>query len=152
MRGREFTMKDAYSFDRSPEAALESYRRMFDAYVRIFDRLGLTYRAVAADTGSIGGSASHEFQVIADTGEDALVYSTGSDYAANIEMAEALPLIAERAAPAEALVRTATPGQARCADWPAFWACRWIAPSSRSCWRPRRRPARGSLRKSRSGC
>lgn len=120
MRGREFTMKDAYSFDRSPEAALESYRRMFDAYVRIFDRLGLTYRAVAADTGSIGGSASHEFQVIADTGEDALVYSTGSDYAANIEMAEALPLIAERAAPAEALVRTATPGQARCADVASF--------------------------------
>ncbi|HPA89761.1 MAG TPA: proline--tRNA ligase, partial [Quisquiliibacterium sp.] len=70
MRGREFTMKDAYSFDRDRESALRSYQAMFDAYVRIFDRMGLTYRAVAADTGAIGGSASHEFQVIADTGED----------------------------------------------------------------------------------
>ena len=114
MRGREFTMKDAYSFDRDPESALVSYRKMFDAYHRIFDRLGLQYRAVAADTGSIGGSASHEFQVIADTGEDALVYSTGSDYAANIELAEAVPLLATRMAPTQPLTRTATPSQARC--------------------------------------
>lgn len=120
MRGREFTMKDAYSFDRSPEAALVSYQKMFDAYVRIFDRLGLTYRAVAADTGSIGGSASHEFQVIAETGEDALVYSTASDYAANIELAEALPLLAERAAPAEPMTKVHTPGQATCADVAKF--------------------------------
>ncbi|MDO4230652.1 MAG: proline--tRNA ligase [Lautropia sp.] len=116
MRGREFTMKDAYSFDRDPESALQSYQKMYDAYIRIFDRLGLTYRAVAADTGSIGGSASHEFQVIAETGEDALVYSTESNYAANIELAEALPLLGERAEPKEAMTRTATPGQARCAD------------------------------------
>lgn len=116
MRGREFTMKDAYSFDRDPQSALLSYQKMFDAYTRIFDRLGLRYRAVAADTGSIGGSASHEFQVIADTGEDALVYSTASDYAANIELAEALPLLATRTEPTQALTLTATPGQARCED------------------------------------
>ena len=94
MRGREFTMKDAYSFDRDKAAALRSYEVMYQAYCRIFDRFGLQYRAVAADTGAIGGDASHEFQVIADTGEDAIVYCTGSDYAANIELAEALPLIA----------------------------------------------------------
>ncbi|MDO4904309.1 MAG: proline--tRNA ligase [Lautropia sp.] len=116
MRGREFTMKDAYSFDRDHEAALVSYRKMYDAYIRIFDRLGLEYRAVAADTGSIGGSASHEFQVIAETGEDAIVYNPETDYAANIELAEALPVLAERAAPGEPMTRTATPGQARCAD------------------------------------
>src|SRR3954453_8848720 len=82
MRGREFTMKDAYSFDRDVKAAGLSYQRMYDAYARIFERMGLTFRAVAADTGAIGGDRSHEFQVIADTGEDAIVYSTGSDYAA----------------------------------------------------------------------
>ena len=120
MRGREFTMKDAYSFDRNPEAALASYQKMFDTYIRIFDRLGLDYRAVAADTGSIGGSASHEFQVIADTGEDALIYSTGSDYAANIELAEAVPLLATRVAPTLPLTKTATPGQARCEDVAAY--------------------------------
>ncbi|HYF57984.1 MAG TPA: proline--tRNA ligase [Burkholderiaceae bacterium] len=116
MRGREFTMKDAYSFDRSPEAALASYRAMFDAYVRIFERMGLEFRAVAADTGAIGGSASHEFQVIADTGEDAIAWCPDSGYAANVELAEALPLIASRAAPAQALEKTPTPGKARCED------------------------------------
>ena len=116
MRGREFTMKDAYSFDRDKAAALRSYDVMYQAYCRIFDRFGLQYRAVAADTGAIGGDASHEFQVIADTGEDALVYSTASDYAANIELAEALPLIAQRAAPSAALVKTPTPGKATCED------------------------------------
>jgi len=116
MRGREFTMKDAYSFDRDREAALASYQAMFDAYVRIFDRMGLTYRAVAADTGAIGGSASHEFQVIADTGEDAIAYCPYSDYAANVELAEALPLIAARAPAAEPLVKTPTPGKSRCED------------------------------------
>ena len=120
MRGREFTMKDAYSFDRSPEDALASYRRMFDAYIRIFDRMGLTYRAVAADTGAIGGSASHEFQVIADTGEDVIAYSTGSSYAANVELAEAVSLIGERADASLPLTKTATPGQARCEDVAEF--------------------------------
>ena len=90
MRGREFTMKDAYSFDRDAAAAAKSYDTMFAAYKRIFDRFGLQYRAVAADTGAIGGDLSHEFQVIADTGEDAIVYCPTSDYAANIEKAEAL--------------------------------------------------------------
>ncbi|HCN90703.1 MAG TPA: proline--tRNA ligase, partial [Oxalobacteraceae bacterium] len=85
MRGREFTMKDAYSFDRDVDGLKKSYQIMFDAYVRIFDRFGLQFRAVAADTGAIGGSASHEFHVIADTGEDALVYCPDSDYAANME-------------------------------------------------------------------
>jgi len=116
MRGREFTMKDAYSFDRDAAAAGRSYDAMYAAYCRIFDRLGLTYRAVAADTGAIGGDRSHEFQVIADTGEDAIVYCPGSAYAANIELAEALPLLATRAAPARALEKTPTPGRTTCAE------------------------------------
>jgi prolyl-tRNA synthetase len=116
MRGREFTMKDAYSFDRDRAAAQRSYEAMYAAYCRIFDRFGLRYRAVAADTGAIGGDASHEFQVIADTGEDAIVYCPGSDYAANIELAEALPLIERRAVPAQPLTKTPTPGKATCED------------------------------------
>jgi prolyl-tRNA synthetase len=120
MRGREFTMKDAYSFDRDEAGAMASYRAMYDAYVRIFERMGLTFRAVAADTGNIGGKASHEFQVIADTGEDAIAYCPTSEYAANVEMAEALPLIAARAAPAEPLAKTATPGKEKCEDVAAF--------------------------------
>jgi prolyl-tRNA synthetase len=116
MRGREFTMKDAYSFDRDKASALKSYQVMFDAYKRIFDRFGLQYRAVAADTGAIGGDASHEFQVIADTGEDAIVYCPTSDYAANIELAEALSLIAYRADPTQAAVKTPTPGKSTCED------------------------------------
>lgn len=109
MRGREFTMKDAYSFDRNEEAALKSYDNMFAAYCRIFDRLGLTYRAVAADTGAIGGDRSHEFQVIAETGEDAIVYCPTSDYAANIELAEALAPAGERPAAGAALTKVHTP-------------------------------------------
>ncbi len=116
MRGREFTMKDAYSFDRDPQAAAKSYDAMFKAYCRIFDRMGLRYRPVAADTGAIGGDLSHEFQVIADTGEDAIVYCPTSDYAANIELAEGLPLIGERATPQQALAKTATPGKSTCGD------------------------------------
>ncbi|WP_020205796.1 MULTISPECIES: proline--tRNA ligase [Cupriavidus] len=114
MRGREFTMKDAYSFDRDVAGLKVSYDKMFNAYVRIFERFGLEFRAVAADNGAIGGSGSHEFHVIADTGEDAIVYCPTSDYAANMEAAEALPLLAGRAAPAEALVNTPTPGKAKC--------------------------------------
>jgi len=116
MRGREFTMKDAYSFDRDLESARKSYQAMFDAYVRIFERLGLQFRAVAADTGAIGGEVSQEFQVIADTGEDALVYCPTSDFAANIELAEALPAVAQRAAATAALQRTPTPKASTCAD------------------------------------
>ena len=116
MRGREFTMKDAYSFDRDKDAALRSYGVMFDAYKRIFDRFGLQYRAVAADTGAIGGDASHEFQVIAETGEDAIVYCPTSEFAANIELAEAMSLITSRAAPSQAISKTPTPGKATCAD------------------------------------
>ncbi len=116
MRGREFTMKDAYSFDRDAAGALESYRRMYDAYEAIFRRMGLRFRAVAADTGAIGGSASHEFQVIADTGEDAVAYCPASDYAANVELAEALPLLEARAAPTQPMVKMPTPGRARCED------------------------------------
>jgi len=109
MRGREFTMKDAYSFDRDAEAAGKSYDTMYAAYCQIFDRLGLTYRAVAADTGAIGGDRSHEFQVIADTGEDAIVYCPTSDYAANIELAEALAPAGERPAAAAQLTKLHTP-------------------------------------------
>ena len=120
MRGREFTMKDAYSFDRSPEAAAKSYETMFAAYKRIFDRFGLTYRAVAADTGAIGGDLSHEFQVIAQTGEDAIIYCPTSDYAANIELAEAVAPAAPRAEPTAEMVKTLTPGKSTCADVAAF--------------------------------
>ncbi|WP_076593366.1 proline--tRNA ligase [Herminiimonas arsenitoxidans] len=116
MRGREFTMKDAYSFDRDVDGLKRSYQNMFDAYVKIFNRFGLQFRAVAADNGAIGGSGSHEFHVIADTGEDAIVYCPNSDYAANMEAAEALPLITERGAATQALTKTATPGKAKCED------------------------------------
>ncbi len=116
MRGREFTMKDAYSFDRNADGLKQSYQVMFDAYVRIFTRFGLEFRAVAADNGAIGGSGSHEFHVIADTGEDALVYCPSSDYAANMEAAEALALFAERQPATAALTKTSTPGKAKCED------------------------------------
>lgn len=114
MRGREFTMKDAYSFDRDVAGAQKSYQIMFDAYMKIFQRMGLTFRAVSADTGSIGGSQSHEFQVIADIGEDLIVYDPASDYAANIELAVAPCLIEQRAAPNAALKLEPTPGAAKC--------------------------------------
>jgi prolyl-tRNA synthetase len=120
MRGREFTMKDAYSFDRDVEGLQRSYALMVDAYTRIFQRFGLSFRAVAADNGAIGGSGSQEFHVIADTGEDALVYCPTSDYAANIEAAEALPPTNPRAAPTQALTKTATPGKERCEDVAQF--------------------------------
>ena len=116
MRGREFTMKDAYSFDRDPSAAKASYQIMAAAYRRIFDRFGLRYRAVAADSGAIGGDLSEEFQVIAATGEDAIVYCPDSDYAANMEKAEALAPQGERKAAAQAMTKTATPGKATCGD------------------------------------
>ena len=120
MRGREFTMKDAYSFDRDVAAAGKSYDTMYQAYRAIFDRFGLRYRAVAADTGAIGGDKSHEFQVIADTGEDAIVYCPTSDFAANIELAEALPLLAQRASGNDALTKTPTPGKSTCEDVAAW--------------------------------
>ncbi|MEW6248715.1 MAG: proline--tRNA ligase [Nitrospirota bacterium] len=91
MRGREFIMKDAYSFDRDEEGAKLSYQKMYDAYTRIFTRCGLTFRAVEADTGLIGGSSSHEFMVLAETGEETIVYSDQGSYAANVERAEVLP-------------------------------------------------------------
>lgn len=114
MRGREFLMKDAYSFDKDEESARQSYKKMFDAYVRIFERIGLSFRAVAADTGAIGGSLSHEFQVIAETGEDLIVYHPESDYAANIELAEAPCLIEERQAPTQTLEKISTPDATKC--------------------------------------
>jgi prolyl-tRNA synthetase len=114
MRGREFTMKDAYSFDRDETSAQASYDAMFNAYMQIFQRLGLEFRAVAADTGSIGGSRSHEFQVIADTGEDLIVFNPSSQYAANIELAEAPCLIDVRGPATETLVKTATPDAPKC--------------------------------------
>ncbi|WP_206951100.1 proline--tRNA ligase [Trinickia acidisoli] len=114
MRGREFTMKDAYSFDKDQAGLQESYRKMFDAYVRIFTRVGLEFRAVNADSGAIGGNRSQEFHVIAATGEDDIAYCPASDFAANVEAAEALPLYAERAAPRETMQKTATPGKAKC--------------------------------------
>jgi prolyl-tRNA synthetase len=116
MRGREFTMKDAYSFDRDADAAKASYQVMAEAYRAIFDRFGLRYRAVAADSGAIGGDLSEEFQVIAATGEDAIVYCPSSDYAANMEKAEALAPQNARPAASQALAKTSTPGKSTCAD------------------------------------
>lgn len=114
MRGRDFVMKDAYSFDRTAEDAGKSYDKMFEAYCRIFDRLGLVYRAVRADSGSIGGSRSQEFQVIADTGEDLIVFCPDSEYAANIELAEAPCLIEKRAEATETMEKVPTPGRDKC--------------------------------------
>ena len=116
MRGREFTMKDAYSFDRDLDGLKKSYQTMYDAYVRIFNRFGLEFRAVAADNGAIGGTGSHEFHVIAETGEDALVYCPTSDFAANMEAAEAVSLFSARQAATQALTKTATPGKAKCEE------------------------------------
>ncbi len=116
MRGREFVMKDAYSFDRDQTSAKASYQVMAAAYRRIFDRFGLTYRAVAADSGAIGGDLSEEFQVIAATGEDAIVYCPNSDYAANIEKAEALAPTQSRPAASQPLTQVPTPGKTACAD------------------------------------
>ena len=115
MRAREFIMKDAYSFHIDDDSLAAEYRNMYDAYSRIFTRLGLKFRAVFADTGAIGGSASHEFHVLADSGEDALAFSETSDYAANVELAEAVSP-GERPAPSEALRDIDTPTQKTCED------------------------------------
>jgi prolyl-tRNA synthetase len=120
MRGREFSMKDAYSFDRDTEGLKKSYQVMFDAYTKIFQRMGLQFRAVTADNGAIGGSGSQEFHVIADTGEDAIVYCPNSDYAANLEAAESLALIAARAAATAAMTKVPTPDKTHCVDVAKF--------------------------------
>jgi prolyl-tRNA synthetase len=109
MRAREFLMKDAYSFHMNQESLGETYDAMYQAYTRIFTRLGLKFRAVQADTGAIGGNASHEFQVLADSGEDAIAFSDGSDYAANIEKAEAIAPSTTRPAPSASAQRVDTP-------------------------------------------
>ena len=114
MRAREFLMKDAYSFHLDAQDLDREYWNMYRAYERIFTRLGLRFRAVFADTGAIGGSASHEFHVLADSGEDAIAFSDGSDYAANVELAEALAPAAPRPAPSEPMVRVDTPTQTTC--------------------------------------
>jgi prolyl-tRNA synthetase len=116
MRGREFLMKDAYSFHADKESLDATYREMYDCYSRIFTRLGLRFRAVAADTGSIGGTGSHEFHVLADSGEDAIAYCPASDYAANVELAEAVVPAQSRAAPREPLTKVHTPGVKTIAD------------------------------------
>jgi prolyl-tRNA synthetase len=120
MRGREFTMKDGYSFHSGYADLEREYRNMYDTYTRIFTRLGLKFRAVAADTGSIGGTGSHEFHVLADSGEDAIAFCPDSDYAANIELAEALAPSAPRATASEAMTKVATPGKTTCEDVAAF--------------------------------
>jgi len=116
MRGREFTMKDGYSFHASYEDLQREYRVMHDTYTRIFSRLGLRFRAVAADTGAIGGTGSHEFHVLADSGEDAIAFSPESDYAANVELAEAVPPSAPRRGPAEEMKKVPTPGKKTCEE------------------------------------
>ncbi len=116
MRGREFVMKDGYSFHASYEDMQREYRIMYDAYSRIFTRLGLSFRAVAADTGSIGGTGSHEFHVLADAGEDAIAFCPDSDYAANVELAEAVAPSASRAAASGPMSKVPTPGKKTCED------------------------------------
>jgi prolyl-tRNA synthetase len=120
MRGREFVMKDGYSFHSSFEDLQREYRNMFDTYHRIFNRLGLKFRAVAADTGSIGGTGSHEFHVIAETGEDDIAYCPDSDYAANVELAEALAPTTTRPAASAELTKLHTPGAKTIAELTAF--------------------------------
>ncbi len=119
MRSREFIMKDAYSFHADQDSLQETYDVMYDAYCRIFTRLGLDFRPVQADTGSIGGSGSHEFHVLASSGEDDIAFSTESDFAANVEMAEAV-LVGERAAPTQTLTLVDTPNQKTIADVSAY--------------------------------
>src|SRR5579862_5459104 len=120
MRAREFLMKDAYSFHLDEQSLQQGYRAMFDAYTRIFTRTGLNFRAVRADSGAIGGDVSQEFHVLADSGEDAIVFSDGDDYAANLEAAVALPPAEPRAAPREALRQVETPGVRTIADLTHF--------------------------------
>ncbi|HSC97013.1 MAG TPA: proline--tRNA ligase [Burkholderiales bacterium] len=120
MRAREFVMKDAYSFHANQESLERTYRAMVECYARIFTRLGLKFRAVAADTGAIGGTGSHEFHVLADSGEDAIAYCPDSDYAANVELAEALAPPGPRGKPAATLARVATPGVKTIAELCAF--------------------------------
>jgi prolyl-tRNA synthetase len=116
MRAREFVMKDGYSFHVDRQDLDREYRNMYDTYDRIFTRLGLRFRAVAADTGAIGGTGSHEFHVLADSGEDAIAYCPSSDYAANVELAEAVAPSGPRHAPAEAMRKVPTPGKTKCED------------------------------------
>lgn len=116
MRGREFLMKDGYSFHASYEDLQREYQNMHDTYTRIFTRLGLSFRAVAADTGSIGGTGSHEFHVLADSGEDAIAFCPDSDYAANVELAEGLAPPSPRDGHTEQMKKVATPGKIRCED------------------------------------
>ena len=120
MRSREFIMKDAYSFDVDKDGLMKSYQGMYDAYSKIFTRLGLEFRAVNADTGNIGGFASHEFQVLAESGEDVIAYAPDSDFAANLEMAEGVAPAAPRAAASKALELVHTPGQKTCEDVGTF--------------------------------
>jgi len=120
MRGREFLMKDGYSFHVNFEDLQREYQNMYATYTRIFNRLGLKFRAVAADTGSIGGTGSHEFHVLADSGEDAIAFCPDSDYAANVELAEALAPATTRGAATQAMQKVATPGRTKCADVAAF--------------------------------
>ena len=121
MRAREFVMKDAYSFHADYASLEHTYQAMHDTYSRIFTRLGLQFRAVAADTGAIGGSGSHEFHVLADSGEDALAFCPDSDYAANVEMAEAVAPTAPRAPDTQAMQKTITPGQKTIEEVAAFF-------------------------------
>jgi len=116
MRGREFIMKDGYSFHADYADLQREYRNMYDTYVRIFTRLGLKFRAVVADPGSIGGTGSQEFHVLAESGEDAIAYCPQSDYAANVELAEAVAPKAQRKAPADVMKKVPTPGKTRCED------------------------------------
>ncbi len=116
MRAREFLMKDAYSFHASEASLKETYQVMHATYTRIFERTGLAFRPVAADTGAIGGAVSHEFQVLADSGEDAIAYCPDSDYAANVEIAEALAPVQPRAKPNQNMEKVSTPGKTTCQE------------------------------------
>src|SRR6185369_9715491 len=116
MRGREFVMKDGYSFHATYQDLEREYRSMYDTYTRIFSRIALKFRAVAADTGAIGGTGSHEFHVLADSGEDAIAWSPESQYAANVELAEALAPASKRNPPSEEKKKVPTPGKKTCEE------------------------------------
>ncbi len=116
MRAREFVMKDAYSFHAGAQDLEREYRNMYETYARIFSRLGLKFRAVAADTGAIGGTGSHEFHVLAESGEDAIAYSTASEYAANVELAEAVAPVKTRGPATQKMQKVPTPGKTTCEE------------------------------------
>jgi prolyl-tRNA synthetase len=152
MRSREFIMKDAYSFHVDQASLQETYDVMYDTYCRIFTRLGLDFRPVQADTGSIGGTGSHEFHVLASSGEDDIAFSNSSDYAANTEMAEALAPATPRGAASETMQEVSTPTQTACADVAALLGLNLTRTVKAVAWCPKPRQMPRPLSSNTSPC